>query len=106
VYASSPQKALLGTFQVADVISGAPAALWDKVGALAAVTRDAFDTYYQGAARAYAIVIGRVMPLGKAIPLARLRDRSPGFHPPQSYRYLDDIEAWMVGESSEKWGPG
>lgn len=98
VYASSPQKALLGTFQVAGVISGAPAAIWERVGGFAAVTREAFDAYYQGARHAYAIVIGRVKPLAEALPLARLRARVPGFCPPQSYRYLDGVEAWMVGE--------
>ena len=104
VYASSPQKALLGTFQVADVISGAPAALWERVGAFAAVTREAFDAYYEGATHGCAIVIDHVRALGQALPLAHLRDRVPGFQPPQSYRYLDDVEAWLVGETRERRG--
>jgi len=88
VYATSPRKELVGRFQVQAVVSRSPSALWREVGALAGVDRDAFADYFSGAKKGYAILIARAVKLHQTFPLETLRERVPGFHPPQGYMYL------------------
>ena len=88
VYVSSPTKALVGTFEVEGVIEERPHVLWTIVGEDAGLSRKRFKQYFAGADFGYAIKVGRIRLFRKAHSLAQLRARIPGFHPPQSYRYL------------------
>ena len=72
------------------VVSAVPTALWEAVGASAGVTRDMFDHYFGGAATAHAIGISRPVRFEQSLGLAELRQRVPGFHPPQVYLHLSD----------------
>src|SRR5215203_4096065 len=61
VYVSTPVKALTGAIQVADVIENRRSTLWGKVRNGAGVTRRQFDEYYEGALKAYAIVVNAAL---------------------------------------------
>jgi predicted transcriptional regulator len=93
VYASSPVRAILGTCAVSDVRSGSPDEIWDLHGVLAAVNAEEYDEYFAGAKQAVAITVTNPTRLASAIPLDRLRAVAPGFHPPQSFRYLSSDDA-------------
>jgi len=88
VYVSSPAMELQGCFEVARVISAAPTALWEKVGAQSGITRLEFRSYFHGKSNAYALVIKRAWKLPTPIRLSVLRDQNVGFHPPQNFRYI------------------
>lgn len=88
VYVASPVKALRGTFRVNKVIEDLPHKLWRKVKHMAGVTRKQFDEYYAGAEKAYAILLESVRDFAKAIQLKCLRQKWPGFRPPQCYIYI------------------
>lgn len=97
VYVSSPIKALVGGFEVAEVIEDKPKKLWGKVQEYAAITRKQFDEYYIDAVTGYGIMIANVWALDQVVPLEHLRKKLPGFQAPQSYRYLKDAEIRSVG---------
>lgn len=97
VYASSPRKALIGAFEVANVIADHPKTLWYQVQEYAALTRERFDEYYHGAVMGYAIMIDKVWRLNQTISLEHLRKKLPGFQPPQGYRYLRNTDIQHMG---------
>ncbi len=92
VYVSGNRKELVGAFEVAGIIEGAPESLWGKVRRTAAVSRELFDEYFEDAAKAIGIRVGAVTTFPKPVPLARLRKNLPGFHPPQGFRYLSSSD--------------
>jgi predicted transcriptional regulator len=88
VYATSPEMALWGCF-VVDYVAYEPlSVLWTRVRSSAGVSKKQFDDYFQGRQRGFAISV-RDQVLIKPVPIADLRKIWPGFHPPQSYRYLE-----------------
>lgn len=89
VYVSSPTKELQGAFEVGQVISTSPRALWRKVGKQSGISRREFLNYFQGKADAHALVIKRVWKLPLPIRLTALRRRKGGFRPPQNFHYLN-----------------
>jgi len=99
VYVSSPRKALVGAFQVQGLLEDAPGRLWQRTESRAEISRERFDTYYAGASVAYGILIAKAITFAPALPLSKIRERLPGFHPPQSYRYMtdDEIDTLPVG---------
>ena len=92
VYTASPSKRLEATFQVTGILTAAPSELWDEVKSRAGVTRNEFFRYFRGAHQGTALLIGTVRPLARPLPLDELRDRIPGFHPPQMFRYLTEAD--------------
>jgi predicted transcriptional regulator len=88
VYVASPVKALRGAFRVANVIDDLPHRLWQKVKRVAGVTRKQFDEYYRGAERAFAILLEDVQHFSESVDLIGLREKWPGFRPPQCYLYI------------------
>lgn len=95
VYVSSPRMALVGGFEVAGIVSGAPPALCKKWQPQSGVEIENFLHYFQGASTAYGILIARTWQFETPTALTALRSRKEGFHPPQSYRYVEGEE--LVG---------
>ncbi len=96
VYASTPVRAIVGAFRVREVIEKSPAMLWKEVRDHAGITRRQFDDYYSGAPKAFGIFLSSVRRFHQPVELIRLRKLWPGFHPPQSYRYLDLYQARLI----------
>lgn len=86
VYASSPEKALVGWFEVEDVIRAPKDCVWRRFGPDLGVSRSVFRDYFDGADLATAIGIRSPRAFDR-IPLAVLRKRLPDFRPPQSFMY-------------------
>lgn len=97
VYVSSPVMALMGGFEVESVISGSPRQVWCAVNGRSGLTRAEFDEYYEGAKRAFAIVLKRRWKLKEPVRLRQLRQKRTGFRPPQSYHYLTLAEVNRFG---------
>ena len=88
VYVSSPTKELQGAFEVEEVVSATPEAVWRALGGRTGVSHSEFREYFAGKELAHAIVIRRAWKLPIAIPLPALRKRRGGFRPPQSFHYI------------------
>lgn len=97
VYVSSPTKALVGAFEVDRVIDTNPEELWQEVAANAGITLDEFNLYYTGTERAFGILIKKAWNFDVPLTLQNLRSKCKNFHPPQSYKYISDQEANLLG---------
>lgn len=89
IYSTSPEMALLGSAEVAELICGTPREVWGHVKEKAGVSRAEYDEYFSGADTAIGIRLGAVRRLAQPISLRDLRKRWPWLKPPQSYRYVD-----------------
>lgn len=92
VYVSSPVMKMMGLFTVSDVVSDSPYKLWKRVGSYSGISKDEFNSYYEGSEVGYGIVIKKVSLLNSPISLTNLKKLLPGFSPPQCYRYLNSTE--------------
>lgn len=89
LYASSPEKALVGTARVAAINTGTPNAIWKSSSGRTSLTRSEFDEYFDGTDEAVAISLEDVSRLEPARPLHAVRDENDWFEPPQSFCYLE-----------------
>lgn len=88
LYASSPVRELVGTCTVESVSVGHADELWASHGPHSGVTRAEFDEYFEGANRAVGISLRDARRVKRPRSLTELRERLPGFNPPQSFSYL------------------
>ena len=88
IYATSPTRAIVGTFTVAGLVEASPAQLWPTVAMNCGISRQQFIEYFHGAARAFAINLRNAKRLRQSLSLPTIRSTIPGFRPPQGYHYL------------------
>lgn len=84
VYSTSPISTILGYFDVETTVELSPAALWRKYSGIGGITKEAFDSYYQGHLLGRGLLIGSIRRYSRTIPLPK-RMRAP-----QSFAYLED----------------
>lgn len=89
LYVSSPTKAVVGAFEVENVIERPVEDLWPLVEGAAGLSRTEFDVYFNGASRGVAIFLSRIVRFYRPVFLTELQAHWPGFRPPQSYQYLE-----------------
>jgi predicted transcriptional regulator len=101
IYSASPIKAITGIFVIDQIVEKRPNALWQLVRDYAGVTSSDFDTYFSGTNRGYGLFVKNVRQFNDCIKLEKLRQRWPGFQPPQGYIYLNDDDVnWVLSETS------
>jgi predicted transcriptional regulator len=91
IYASSPVMAVIGSFIVDHVVAKRPRDLWPIVKESACISREEFETYYEGCTVGVGIFISKARPTGTPLRLEKIRQIWPDFHPPQGYRYLKSM---------------
>jgi predicted transcriptional regulator len=87
IYSSTPVRAVVATARIVQIHAGSPTAIWNKVGADAAITRADFRQYFAGSSHAFGIELGSISKLSSPISLKRLRGEY-SMEPPQSWRYV------------------
>ena len=98
VYVSSPTKALVGLFEVENIIKEKIELqqdiknYWNLVYEKAGISSQDFEKYYQGASFFVGIFLRNPRKFDVSINLINLRKQIPEFTPPQSYRYLKQQE--------------
>lgn len=96
VYVSSPEKALVGWFEVEKIIteelSQGKHKFWELVKDQAGITKTEFNNYYRGSSLGVAIFFEKIEIFNKEIKLQRLQRKLPQIKPPQSYRYMNEYE--------------
>ena len=93
VYASSPDRQLVGRFRVGEVLVDTPSKLWSYVKDGAGISLKEFHEYFAGKKLAVGIVVKKPVRFRKSPSLQSLRKELGTFEPPQSYRYLTLNEA-------------
>lgn len=91
IYESSPTMAVVGYCSVGGIISAPLAELWREVRHAAGVSYAEFNAYYDGTSEGYGILLSDVHRFARPLPLVQLRKVHPGFHPPQSHRYVSSL---------------
>ena len=88
VYVSSPVKALVGAFVVASVVESSPATIWQRFGGLSGLKPEEFFGYFSERRVGFGLVIARAWRFRRPLTLAKLRQQTAGFHPPQVHQYV------------------
>lgn len=97
VYASAPEKRVLGCFSVRGVDECSPESLWQRYERVGGIARADFAAYYTGRDRGVALLIDEVHALDDPLELREIGD---GLLPPQSYRYLEPgVSTALVGDA-------
>ena len=98
IYSSSPDKAIIGGFQLSSLISMTPKRLWRLVRHWSLVNKREYEEYFTNCINANALEVGIAWRLERPIGLDPLRQYWPHFSPPQNYRYL-----WADQDGSVLW---
>lgn len=100
LYATSPQCSVVGSAEIKGITEDSPSAIWVSSGKKAKVPKEDFDAYFESTNMAVAISLKNHQRFAKPIPLARLRKLLSDFSPPQSYRYISQCDALLLGVKS------
>lgn len=87
VYASKPIGMIIGEFEILDILSATPDALWEETKNGAGISEEYFFEYFNDRKVAYALKVGMVHQFEAPIEPRCVID---GFTPPQSYMYVND----------------
>jgi type I restriction enzyme S subunit len=88
IYSSSPVKKIVGSFEVGEILEDHPVDLWVRVREDAGIDDRDFFSYFAGKSRGFAIEIRNLRKFSTPIDPWEMM---PGFVPPQSYCYVDDL---------------
>lgn len=86
VYATEPEKRIVGYFRVTFIDAASPTELWRRHGTVGGIGHDEYRSYYAGTTSGVAVGVGEVRRLAKG---GGLRSITRLHRPPQSFAYLD-----------------
>lgn len=88
LYATTPERAVIGVVRAREVVVATPDELWAQVEDGCGLGGDEYRRYYEGASRAVGIWLEAPISFPNPVTLASLRTAWPGFQPPRSFTYL------------------
>lgn len=88
VYASTPERTVMGAFHLSAVHKDTPEALWERFEAHLDISNEYFNEYLDGRGEAAVIELRLKESWERTVTLEELRAEI-GVQPPQSFRYLD-----------------
>ncbi|MDR1395513.1 MAG: hypothetical protein LBK52_05015 [Deltaproteobacteria bacterium] len=94
LYCTSPVKRILAAVKVADTISDNLNKLWEITNSGGAISKDTFDSYFNGLVIGHAFKLGEAKLLNNPLPLNAINQSLK--HPPQSFRYLSGAESAII----------
>ena len=86
IYATNPEKTIIGYFLFDKVITDTPAELWEHTNSYGGIKKTNYFNYFNGRETAYGIEINTFIKFEKPFD-PYLMDAK--FYPPQSYKYLE-----------------
>lgn len=84
IYSTAPVARVVAEVEVTGVVDGTPASVWRQAMHAAGISRDFYDTYYEGRDRAVAYELGRVKPFRRPKSLSEFGVSCA----PQSFVYI------------------
>jgi predicted transcriptional regulator len=85
IYCTMPVGRLVAEFDIENILEDEPEALWAATATGSGISKEFFDSYFEGRMRAYALKIGALRVFEEPISPHEWFDN---FTPPQSYMYL------------------
>ncbi|MEG4055404.1 MULTISPECIES: ASCH domain-containing protein [unclassified Microcoleus] len=101
IYVSSPEKAVVGSFNVDNIVEKPIADLWEEVENIAGISHEEFYDYYKGVKVGVGIFLKDIRRFSQPVELHRLRNNLPNLKPPQSFRYLTAKQFNIVNSLGE-----
>ena len=102
IYATSPVQAIVGSFEIGQIITSDPGSVWDAFGDAGVIGALDFDSYYKGSSAAVAITVGATERFERPVPLAEL---TPPPATPQKLQLLGrESRAGLATENREVTG--
>lgn len=98
VYVTQPVGMIVGEFDVAGIITATPDGLWERTSEYAGISREFFNSYFEGRQNAFAIEVAGVRRFAEPIQPARVIEN---FTPPQSYMYVSDDIGRVTGDERQ-----
>lgn len=86
IYSTSPERAMIGVAEIAEVKKLEVEEIWRIYSDVAFIARPDFDKYFDGLKYGIALEFSKVRPFDKPMSLSDLREQF-GFEPPQSFLY-------------------
>lgn len=102
IYVSSPEKAVVGSFKVDNIVEKSIPELWEEVEDIAGISHEEFYDYYKGVLVGVGIFLKDIRRFNKPVELHRLRNKLPNLKPPQSFRYLTASQFKIVNSLGER----
>lgn len=97
VYATRPEKRLVGEARIADIVSGNPDQIWHTFAHELGCSRRDFDRYVGNSAEVFALVLDDVVRYVESIPLRVLEHLiASEIDPPQSYCSTAGSATWSA----------
>lgn len=90
IYSTSPDQALVGRAEIADVVKVPVPEIWRKYSDSAFIEKSDFNEYFRGLQEGFVLKFKNAQPLPRQLNLAELRERF-GFEPPQSFLYAKPL---------------
>lgn len=88
VYSSAPICKVVGEFLLGSIISGSPSSVWRKTHDKSGISKNIFERYFEDRAEAFALEIKDFKEYCRPIEGISV---IPNFTPPQSYRYVGEL---------------
>jgi predicted transcriptional regulator len=98
LYATSPERAVLGGVRAREVIVASPDDLWRQVEDGCGLRGDEYRRYYDGATHAVGIRVEDPITFSSPLKLDWLRSSWPTFTPPRSFTYLSKERIQDLGD--------
>ena len=95
IYSTAPDKCICGLATISDIETRSLDELWRATGRRARVSRQFFNSYFNGLDKGYAVHLEKPRQLQSKLTLDELRE-SCDFVAPQSYRYLGDLSSSLL----------
>lgn len=102
VYVSSPEQAVVGSFNVDNIVEKPIGKLWDEVEKRAGISNEEFYDYYKGIKVGVGIFLKDIRRFSQPVELHRLRNKLPNLKPPQSFRYLTPNQFNILNSLGER----
>jgi len=95
IYATLPVGAVVAVAVATRIFRGHPDQLWASFGAKTGITKEDFDSYFEGTASGVCIDLGHVREISP-VPISQLRSMRVGFNPPQVISKISAAEAHFL----------
>ena len=96
IYATRPLGAVIGTATVEKIVRGEPKEIWVEFGHQTGIERDEYESYFDGAQEAIALILTDAQRSSRHVAIEDLRNLRQGFHPPQVLTWINRQETQFL----------
>jgi predicted transcriptional regulator len=91
LYATAPVSAVVGGFEVGEIVEGDSSFIWENLGDNLCVSKGDFESYALGRGRLKAVQVVRPFRLTQQVTRSEMKDSEYPFTPPQSSSFLSNV---------------